>query len=105
MTSDARLSPQQVDAMLADLPGWEVSNKQLHRRFVFPDFSHAIAFMMRTALVCEQLNHHPNWYNVYGRVDVQLWTHDAGGVTGLDIRMAQQMNEIAGQVGETEPKA
>ena len=98
--NDARLSKESVESMLAELPGWELSNDQLHRRFVFNDFSCAIAFMMRTALVCEQLNHHPNWYNVYGRVDVQLWTHSAGGITGLDMRLAQQMNEIAAQVGE-----
>ncbi len=99
--SDARLPKESVEAMLADLPGWELSNGQLHRRFVFDDFSRAIGFMMRTALVCEQLDHHPNWYNVYGRVDVQLWTHTAGGVTGLDVRLAQKMNEIAAQVGES----
>ena len=55
--------------------------------------------MMRTGLVCEKLNHHPNWYNVYSKVDVQLWTHDEGGVTALDIKLATAMNEIAGRGG------
>ena len=53
--------------------------------------------MVRVGLVCEKLNHHPNWYNVYNRVDVQLWTHSAGGLTGLDVRLAKAMNEIARQ--------
>jgi 4a-hydroxytetrahydrobiopterin dehydratase len=98
--ADARLTKDDVEALLADLPGWTLSGEQLHRRFAFADFSTAIGFMVRVALACEQLDHHPNWYNVYNRVDVQLWTHNAGGVTALDLRLAQRMNEIAAKMGE-----
>ncbi len=93
--SNPRLSDETVAQFLADLPGWQVSANQLNRRFEFPDFSAAMGFMVRVAMVCETMDHHPNWYNVYGKVEVQLWTHDAGGITALDIRLATQMSKIA----------
>lgn len=95
----AKLSDEAIHGLLADLEGWEFSNNHLTTTFNFKDFSEALGFMMRTGLVCEKLNHHPNWYNVYGKVDVQLWTHDQQGVTGLDIKLATAMNEIAGRGG------
>lgn len=95
----APLSDESVAECLADLPGWTYSSNQLNRQFQFPDFSTAMGFMVRVGMVCENLNHHPNWYNVYGKVEVQLWTHDAGGVTGLDIQMAKKMSEIAASMG------
>lgn len=97
--SNPRLTDEQVAEFLADLPGWTHSSNQLARRFDFPNFSVAIAFMVRVGMVCESMDHHPNWYNVYGKVEVQLWTHDAAGVTGLDIRLATQMSKIAGELG------
>ncbi len=93
--ADARLSDSDVQRFLEDLPGWKCSSNQLSRSFEFPNFSTAIGFMVRVAMVCETMNHHPNWYNVYGKVEVQLWTHDAGGITALDIRMATQMSQLA----------
>jgi 4a-hydroxytetrahydrobiopterin dehydratase len=92
----SRSSEEEIVAALGALPGWTLADGRLHCDFRFDDFSQAIGFMMRVALVCEQLDHHPNWSNVYGRVQVQLWTHDAGGVTQLDLRLATKMNEIAG---------
>ncbi len=72
--------------------GWTIEAGKLHREFRFADFSQAFAFMTRAALLAEQMNHHPEWYNVYNRVRVDLTTHDAGGVTELDLRMAEAMN-------------
>ena len=96
MTGEAKLSAEQVEALLVDLPGWSTSNDRLRKRFVFPNFSLAFGFMARAALEAEKLDHHPNWYNCYGMVEVELWTHRVEGVTGLDIRLARAMNEIAG---------
>jgi 4a-hydroxytetrahydrobiopterin dehydratase len=95
--SEGAMTQQQVEEFLPELAGWQYSGNQLHKSFRFDSFSEAIGFMVRAALLCEQMNHHPNWYNVYGKVDVQLWTHSARGVTALDIRLAQKFNEIAGK--------
>ena len=67
----------------------------IHKSFVFKDFGEAFGFMARSALVAEKINHHPEWFNVWNRVDVTLNTHDAGGVTELDLKMATAMNRIA----------
>ena len=66
------------------------------KRFTFADFSQAFGFMTRAALVAERMNHHPEWFNVWNKVDVTLATHDAGGLTALDIELAQAMDKIAG---------
>ena len=85
-------------AALAKIPGWsELKGRDaIGRKFVFKDFSEAFGFMTRSALVAEQLNHHPEWHNVYKTVDVTLSSHDAGGLTDLDIKLAQAMDKIAG---------
>jgi 4a-hydroxytetrahydrobiopterin dehydratase len=87
-----------VQAALARLPGWTYDPQRpaLQRLFVFADFSAAFGFMTRVALLAERMNHHPEWRNVYNRVDVVLTTHDAGGVTELDVEMALAMNTLAG---------
>jgi len=89
----ARLPDSQIHDALPD--GWSFENGRLHRRFDFADFGAAMAFMVRVAFVCEAMNHHPNWSNVYATVDVQLWTHDADGVTELDLLLAGRMNELS----------
>ena len=87
---------------LEDLPGWQMreDQKALECSFEFRNFSEAFGFMTRAALVAEKLNHHPEWFNVYRRVDVLLTTHDVSGLTELDFKLARAMNKIAG-VGET----
>lgn len=87
-----------LDAALADLPGWEVASdgKSIERRFEFRNFSEAFAFMTRSALAAEKLDHHPEWSNVYKTVNVSLSTHDRGGVTELDIELARRMSRYAG---------
>ena len=93
LTGDAR------KAALAKLPGWsEVKDRDaITRTLVFRDFNEAFGFMTRAALVAEKLDHHPEWFNVYNKVEVTLATHDAGGVTELDVTLAQAMDRIAGR--------
>ena len=67
------------------------------RKFKFKDFNEAFGFMARAALIAEKLDHHPEWFNVYNRVEVTLATHDAGGVTERDIKLAEAMNRLASQ--------
>ncbi len=93
--ADSRLEAAEVEARLAHLPGWQLQDGKLCRQFRFADFSEAFAFMTRSALAAEQLNHHPEWFNVYKTVDVTLSTHDAGGVTARDLKLAAAMDEIA----------
>ena len=82
---------------LARVPGWrEVEGRDaIARKFLFKDFNEAFGFMTRAALVAEKMNHHPEWSNVWRNVEVTLSTHDAGGLTELDIRLAEAMDKIA----------
>ena len=84
-------------AALAKLSGWsEVKGRDaITRQFEFSDFNEAFGFMARAALVAEKLDHHPEWFNVYNKVEVTLATHDAGGVTERDIKLAQAMDRLA----------
>jgi 4a-hydroxytetrahydrobiopterin dehydratase len=88
------MSEEQSQAALANLPGWEIQAGKLHRAFKFADFSHAWGFMCRVALVAEKMDHHPEWFNVYSTVRVDLSTHDAGGITELDVQLAAAMNAL-----------
>jgi 4a-hydroxytetrahydrobiopterin dehydratase len=87
---------------MAGLPGWSpLPNRDaIHRTFTFANFNQAWGFMSRVALVAEKLDHHPEWTNVWNRVDVTLSTHDAGGLTALDLRLARAMERIAASTGE-----
>src|SRR5262245_16002266 len=94
----AKLAAAARTAAPAKLKGWsEVSGRDaITRKFVFKDFNEAFGFMSRVALVAEKMDHHPEWSNVYKTVDVTLATHDAGGVTELDIKLAETMDRFAG---------
>ena len=90
-----KLDADQISAALADVPGWTVQEGKLHREFRFRDFNQAFGFMTRAALHAESMDHHPEWFNVYSRVVVDLVTHDADGITPLDFSLASKMNEVA----------
>jgi 4a-hydroxytetrahydrobiopterin dehydratase len=90
------LGDDDVRARLRGLPGWRLEGGHLHKRFVFVDFVQAFAFMTKSALSAERLQHHPNWSNVYKTVEVELWTHDVGGVTVYDFALAEAMERHAG---------
>lgn len=93
-----RLDVDTVRAALAELDDWtlEKGGLAITRRFKFADFSAAFGFMARAALAAEKLDHHPEWSNVYNRVEVRLTTHSAGGLTSRDFELAQIMDRIAG---------
>lgn len=92
-----RLTGAEIERALADLDGWKLEDGKLRREFHFADFVQAFGFMVTAALEAEKMNHHPEWYNVYNRVEVALVTHSAGGVTGRDIELARKMNALAGE--------
>jgi 4a-hydroxytetrahydrobiopterin dehydratase len=96
-----RLSAEARRSALKELSGWaETQGREaIARTFTFKDFSEAFGFMSRAALVAEKHDHHPEWRNVYKTVEVVLATHDAGGVTKLDVELAKTMNAIAKQLG------
>jgi 4a-hydroxytetrahydrobiopterin dehydratase len=90
-----RLSEQDLNAALTALEGWSLEQGKLHRQFVFPDFGHAMGFMVTAAPGIEKKDHHPEWSNVYNKVTVDLVTHSAGGVTQMDVDLAKTLNSIA----------
>jgi 4a-hydroxytetrahydrobiopterin dehydratase len=92
-----KLDEAQRHALLATLAGWTVlpGRDAITKQFRFADFNAAFGWMARVALMAEKLDHHPEWFNVYSRVEVTLSTHDAGGVTGLDIELARFMDQAA----------
>lgn len=95
MARPQKLSEAELASALGGLAGWELRAGKLHREFRFGDFRAAFAFMTRCALAAEALDHHPDWSNVYSRVSVDLQTHDAGGITSLDLELARLMSQYA----------
>jgi 4a-hydroxytetrahydrobiopterin dehydratase len=83
-----------VKEKLQALNDWHLSEEKLHRQFVFQDFVEAFGFMSRVALLAESMNHHPEWSNVYSRVEINLTTHDAGGITELDFTLAERITRL-----------
>ena len=96
-----RLSAEARKEALGGLAGWTETpgREAIGKTFTFKDFNEAFGFMTRAALVAEKMDHHPEWRNVYRTVEVVLSTHDAGGVTALDVELARSMNAIARQLG------
>jgi 4a-hydroxytetrahydrobiopterin dehydratase len=95
MPSRSLLSAADLATRLAALSGWTTDGKHIGKQFAFADFRAAFSWMTACALVAEKLDHHPDWTNVYNRVDVTLWTHDAGGVTEFDLALAEAMDRAA----------
>jgi 4a-hydroxytetrahydrobiopterin dehydratase len=89
-----RLSSEQISEELKNLPGWIVKDEKLHRGFEFEDFNQAFGFMTRAAMHIEKMNHHPEWFNVYNKITIDLTTHDAGGITQNDIDLAKILNSL-----------
>lgn len=92
------LDEAEIGPLLSEIGGWALAEdgKSIARRFVFANFNAAFGFMTRVALIAEKMDHHPDWSNVYKTVDVKLSTHDAGGITELDLELARRMNRVAG---------
>ena len=92
----SKLDPKERDAALASIPDWNVLDGRdaIERSFEFSDFVEAWGFMASVALIAERMNHHPEWSNVYNRVEIVLTTHDADGLSELDITLAARIDEM-----------
>jgi len=89
-----RLSQEDIDEELKSLQGWSVVNEKLHKEFQFDNFNQAFGFMTRSAMEIEKMNHHPEWFNVYNKITIELTTHDAGGITKNDVNLAKILNSL-----------
>lgn len=89
-------SEQEISAALAKLPDWELDGNRIRRSFRFGNFVEAFGFMGSVALLAERADHHPEWSNVYNRVVIELTTHDAGGLTGRDFKLAGEIDALLG---------
>jgi 4a-hydroxytetrahydrobiopterin dehydratase len=90
-----KLPDAEVDARLKKLPDWTLRAGKLHRDYKFGDFAEAFGFMARVALVAQKQDHHPEWFNVYNKVSVDLTTHDAGGISERDFALVAEMERAA----------
>ena len=90
------LTAEQLENLSTELPDWDVASNGLERTFEFGDFVKAFSFMSAVALHAERLAHNPEWSNVYGTVRVRLTTHDLGGISGLDVAMAELIEDLVG---------
>lgn len=89
-----KLSDESIERELKNLKGWSVVNNKIHKIFEFKDFNEAFGFMVRAAMHIEKINHHPEWFNVYNKIVIDLTTHDAGGITQNDIDLAKILNSL-----------
>ncbi len=90
-----KLLSEALDEALKSLPHWSILEGKLHREYKFRDFTHAFGFIAAAATVIEKMDHHPEWFNVYGTVRIDLWTHSSGGITPMDIRLASALESLA----------
>jgi 4a-hydroxytetrahydrobiopterin dehydratase len=93
-----RLTGDEIELALSALAGWEVAGGKLHREYRFRDFVEAWGWMASASLVIQQMDHHPEWSNVWADVRVDLWTHDAGGITRMDVELAKRLEALASRV-------
>jgi len=93
--SNSQLSEAELKKALGELSGWSIEAGKLHRQYQFKSFVEAFGFMSSLALVAESMGHHPEWFNVYNRVTIDLTTHDAGGITAKDVELARRANQLA----------
>jgi 4a-hydroxytetrahydrobiopterin dehydratase len=96
--SEVRASELEIQEVITELGSWTIEHGKLHRTYRFRDFVQAFGFMAQVALLAERSAHHPEWFNVYNRVVVDLTTHDAQGITQKDLDLARRMEEIAGRM-------
>ena len=91
-----KVNEAELAAALEKLPGWEIKDGKLHKLYKFPSFAKAIGWLVSAAIHADKIDHHPEWSNVYNRVEVNLVTHDLGNViSNLDLDLAQKMEELA----------
>lgn len=95
--SRRKVSEEEVQEALNELPGWEVKDGKLHKQYKFKDFAAALGWMVQVGIYADKLNHHPDWCNGYNKVTVDLMTHDLGALSTWDIELARKMEELAGR--------
>ena len=93
-----KLTDEEIKLYEKRLSHWKVEDGKLHKLFKFKNFNQAMSFMVGVGMVCEKMNHHPEWSNVYGNVDVKLVTHRVAGITELDFQLAEKMDKVAGDL-------
>ncbi len=94
MAERRKLTEAEIASSLSSLKEWTIANGKLHKEFRFKDFNEAFGFMTRVALIAEAMNHHPEWFNVYNRVTIDLTTHDIGGISNLDFAFAGKVEKL-----------
>jgi 4a-hydroxytetrahydrobiopterin dehydratase len=90
----SKLDSRQIEERLAEVAGWVLQDEKLHRSVQFENFIAAWGFMSQVALLAEKMDHHPEWSNVYGKVEISLTTHDAGGISSRDFELADSINAL-----------
>jgi 4a-hydroxytetrahydrobiopterin dehydratase len=93
-----KLTQKEIRTALTGLRGWKLVKGKLHREYKFADFVHAFGFMATSALAIEKMNHHPEWFNVYNKVVVDLSTHDVAGISEKDVELAKLLDKVAGKL-------
>lgn len=89
-----KLTDKEIESEVNKMPGWKVVNGKLSKSFEFKDFIEAFSFMTRVAMHAEKMNHHPEWFNVYNKVNIDLVTHDLNGISNYDMKLANAINKI-----------
>ena len=89
-----RLSSEEIEEGLQQLPGWKLVNGKMHKTFQFASFAEAIGWLTTVAILADKIDHHPEWFNVYNRVTVDLVTHDLDAVSSLDLHLAKKMESL-----------
>jgi 4a-hydroxytetrahydrobiopterin dehydratase len=89
-----KLSQQEIELEVGKIQGWKVANGKLNRTFEFENFVQAFGFMTQVAIQAEKMNHHPEWFNVYNKIEINLVTHDINGISNYDIKLAETINHL-----------
>ena len=97
MDRPQKLSQTDLEAKIGDLDGWSVEGDKLYKEFKFKNFIESFAFMTKVAITVEKMKHHPEWFNVYNKVQIHLTTHEAGGISENDISLARRINALSGK--------
>ena len=90
-----KLSQSEIDTQLSELVGWHIETGKLHKTIEFATFVQAFGFMTQVAIEAEKMNHHPEWHNIYNKVTIDLVTHDIGGISNYDFKLARAIDVIA----------
>ena len=95
-----KMTSAQIEAELKNLQGWELKNDKLHRELKFKNFVQAWGFMTQVAILAQEMDHHPEWFNVYSRVTIDLTTHEAKGISSRDFELAQKIDKVVASMGQ-----